>query len=155
MNMDLWRIYFCWKRPAVACIMFGLKILLSTISRFHYDARYVVPNHRPFDRLFNSLCRPTSKKQLSQRHWRFLRGIHQWPVNSPHKGPVTRKKFHLMTSSYADCFLNCICVSKLVLVRKATILWRATVQHFCLQNYYDIAHEEINYQKLLKAGYQT
>ena len=29
----------------------------------------------------------------------FLRGIHRWPVNSPHKGPVTRKCFHLMTSS--------------------------------------------------------
>ena len=23
----------------------------------------------------------------------FVRGIHRWPVNSPHKGPVTRKKF--------------------------------------------------------------
>ena len=23
----------------------------------------------------------------------FLRGIHRWPVNSPHKGPVTRKMF--------------------------------------------------------------
>ena len=23
----------------------------------------------------------------------FLRGIHRWPVNSTHKGPVTRKKF--------------------------------------------------------------
>ena len=23
----------------------------------------------------------------------FVRGIHQWPVNSPHKGPVTRKIF--------------------------------------------------------------
>ena len=23
----------------------------------------------------------------------FVRGIHPWPVNSPHKGPVTRKKF--------------------------------------------------------------
>ena len=25
-----------------------------------------------------------------------------WPVNSPHKGPVTRKCFHLMTSSCKD-----------------------------------------------------
>ena len=25
-------------------------------------------------------------------------GIHRWPVNSPHKWPVTRKYFHLMTS---------------------------------------------------------
>ena len=25
----------------------------------------------------------------------FMRGIHRWPVNSPHKGPVTRKRFPL------------------------------------------------------------
>ena len=30
----------------------------------------------------------------------FMRGIHRWPVNSPHKGPVTRKMFRLMTSSW-------------------------------------------------------
>ena len=30
-----------------------------------------------------------------------VRGIHWWPVDSHHKGPVTRKKrFHLMTSSH-------------------------------------------------------
>ena len=28
----------------------------------------------------------------------FVRGIHRWPVNSPHKGPVKRKCFHLMMS---------------------------------------------------------
>ena len=28
----------------------------------------------------------------------FVRGIRRWPVNYPHKGPVTRKLFHLMTS---------------------------------------------------------
>ena len=28
-----------------------------------------------------------------------VRGIHRWPVNSPHKWPVTGKGFHLMTSS--------------------------------------------------------
>ena len=27
-------------------------------------------------------------------------GIHRWPVNSPHKGPVNGKCFHLMTPSY-------------------------------------------------------
>ena len=27
------------------------------------------------------------------RHWPFVRGIHRWPVNSPHKGPVMRKMF--------------------------------------------------------------
>ena len=33
-----------------------------------------------------------------------VRGIHRWPGNSPHKRLVTRKCFHLMTSS-------CMCVS--------------------------------------------
>ena len=30
----------------------------------------------------------------------FVGVIHRWPVNSPHKWPVTRKMFHLMTSSW-------------------------------------------------------
>ena len=29
------------------------------------------------------------------RHWPFVRGIHRWPVISPHKGPVTRKMLPL------------------------------------------------------------
>ena len=29
----------------------------------------------------------------------FVRGLHRWPVNCLLKGPVTRKCFHLMTSS--------------------------------------------------------
>ena len=33
----------------------------------------------------------------------FARGIHRWPVDFPHKGPVTRKMFHLMTSSWTNC----------------------------------------------------
>ena len=32
----------------------------------------------------------------------FVRGIHRWPVNSPHKGPVTRKI--LMTSSWENAY---------------------------------------------------
>ena len=31
----------------------------------------------------------------------FVRGIHRSTVNSPHKWPVTRKRFHLLTSSCA------------------------------------------------------
>ena len=36
----------------------------------------------------------------------FVRGIHQCPVNSPHKWPVTRKCFHLMTSLCPWRFAN-------------------------------------------------
>ena len=33
----------------------------------------------------------------------FVRGIHWWPVDSPYKGPVTRKCFYLMTSKFGQC----------------------------------------------------
>ena len=62
--------------------------------------RRVDSNHRPFNCLFNSLCGPTLKKNQSLHYWPFVTGIHRWPVNSPHKGPVTRKSFHLMTSAW-------------------------------------------------------
>ena len=33
------------------------------------------------------------RKHQSTASLAFVRGIHLWPVNSPHKGPVTRKMF--------------------------------------------------------------
>ena len=33
------------------------------------------------------------RKHQSPASLAFVRGIHRWPVNSPHKGPVTRKMF--------------------------------------------------------------
>ena len=33
------------------------------------------------------------RKYQSSASLAFVRGIHRWPVNSPHKGPVTRKMF--------------------------------------------------------------
>ena len=35
------------------------------------------------------------RKHHSSASLAFVRGIHRWPVNSPHKGPVTRKMFPL------------------------------------------------------------
>ena len=35
----------------------------------------------------------SQRKYQSSASLAFMRGIHRWPVNSPHKGPVTRKKF--------------------------------------------------------------
>ena len=47
------------------------------------------------------------RKHQSSASLAFVRGIHRWPVASPHKGPVTRKMFPfddiIMHSS--DCFL--------------------------------------------------
>ena len=38
----------------------------------------------------------------------FVRGIHRWPVNSPHKGPVTRKMF-----PFDDVIMWRICITGL------------------------------------------
>ena len=52
-----------------------------------------VSNHHPHDCLLNRLFRRRSMKHQSSAWRAFVRGIHRWPVNSPHKWPVTRKMF--------------------------------------------------------------
>ena len=52
----------------------------------------VMASHQPHHRLLNHLFRRISKHQSSVS-LAFVRGIHRWPVNSPHKWPVTRKMF--------------------------------------------------------------
>ena len=37
------------------------------------------------------------RKPQSSAFLAFVRGIHWWPVDSPHKGPVTQKCFHLIS----------------------------------------------------------
>ena len=43
------------------------------------------------------------RKRDSSASLAFVRGIHRWPVNSPHKGPVTRKMF-----PFNDVIMLCI-----------------------------------------------
>ena len=50
-----------------------------------------VSNHLPHDCLIRRLFRRISKKTSISALLAFLRGIHRWPVNSPHKWPVTWK----------------------------------------------------------------
>ena len=61
-----------------------------------------VSNHRPHVCLLNRLFRCRSKKTSKLRVTGLCAGNSPGPVNSPHKGPVTRKCFHLMTSSWAS-----------------------------------------------------
>ena len=44
------------------------------------------------------------RKHRSSASLAFMRGIHRGPVNSPHKGPVTRKMFHDLTLNYYPLF---------------------------------------------------
>ena len=50
-----------------------------------------VSNHQPRVCLLNRIFRRRSKKHQSSASLAFVWGINQWPVISPHKGPVTWK----------------------------------------------------------------
>ena len=64
---------------------------LATLQ-WRHNERDGVSNHQPHDCLLNRLFRHRSNKEnLCSASLAFARGIHRWPVNSPHKGPVTRK----------------------------------------------------------------
>ena len=44
--------------------------------------------------VYSAVCSSADQqKHQSSASLAFVRGIHRWPVNSPHKGPVTRKMF--------------------------------------------------------------
>ena len=59
---------------------------LNSLQLWRHNERDCVSNHQPHDCLLNRLRKHQSSASLA-----FVRGIHRCPVNSPHKGPVTRK----------------------------------------------------------------
>ena len=61
--------------------------------QWHHNGHHGVSNHQPHHCSLKRLFRRRSKKHQSSASLAFVRGIHQWPVNSLHKWPVTRKLF--------------------------------------------------------------
>ena len=76
-----------------------LNFFLLSLWWRHND-RDGVSNHQSYDCLLNRLFRHRSKKTSKLRVTGLCEG------NSQHKGPVTRKIFHLMTSSCWQTSLN-------------------------------------------------
>ena len=74
---------------------------LHTTLKWRYNGRDNGPNHRRFYCLLNRLFRRRSKKNQRSASAAFVRGIHRWPVNSPHKGQVTWK-----TIPFEDVIIN-------------------------------------------------
>ena len=66
-----------------------------------------ISNHQPHDCLLSVYSVAHQRKHQSSASLAFVRGIHRWPVNSPHKWSVTRKMFpfddvhHAQYNSYA------------------------------------------------------
>ena len=74
-------------------------VILRVSLQWRYNERNGVSNHRRLDCLINCLFRLRSKKTSKLHVTGFVKGNHRRPMVSPHKGSVTRKMFHLMTSS--------------------------------------------------------
>ena len=80
--------------------------ITQKMSQFHDAIMYVIVSAiAPQIASISIVCSTVSsgapqRKHQSSESLAFLRGIHRWPVDSPHKGPVTGKFFYLMTSSW-------------------------------------------------------
>ena len=74
--------------------------------QWRHNWRDGVSNYQPCDCSTQLFIQKTSKENIRRKHQSsaslaFVRGIHRWLMNSPHKGPITRIFFfHLMTSSW-------------------------------------------------------
>ena len=79
-----------------------LKVVLPITVTLH--DRHDVPNHRQLHCLFNRLFRRISKKTSKLRTAGLCEGNQPGAVDSPHKGPVTRKAF-------PGHDVSCICTS--------------------------------------------
>ena len=76
--------------------------------QWRHNERDGVSNQQPHDCLFNCFSDADKQKHRSSASLAFERGIHRWPVNSLHKGPVTRKTF-----PFGDVIMNRIKLEKL------------------------------------------
>ena len=73
----------------------------------------------------SNFCSGTDQKKLqSSTSLAFVRGIHRWPVNSLHKGPVTRKMFPLMFP-FDDVIMCVFQVSSIWYVCHCSALWNS------------------------------
>ena len=66
------------------------------------------------------------RKHKSSASLAFLRGIHRWPVNSPHKGPVTRKTFPFDEVIGLGLLSSVVVISPLFVVSCILIFLRVT-----------------------------
>ena len=66
---------------------------LAHTLRWRHNGLDSVPNHQPHDCLLKRLFGRRSKKTSKLIVTGLCAGIQRGPVNSPHKGPVTRKMF--------------------------------------------------------------
>ena len=84
--------YFTMVITGITDMFMSMAIPFELLQRRHNE-HDSVSNHQPHDCLLNRLFRRRSKKTSELRVTGLCVGNSPGPVNSPHKGPVTRKMF--------------------------------------------------------------
>ena len=79
--------------PAFVKLVYSFQSSRPSPLQWRHNECDGASNHLPQDCLLRRLFRCNQRKHQSSASLAFVRGIHRWPVNSLHKGPVTRKMF--------------------------------------------------------------
>ena len=110
-----------WRYRYIHFINWKLKFTLL----WRHNGRDGVSNHHPYSTVYSGA---DQRKHQSPASLAFVRGIHRSAVNSPHKGPVTRKMF-----LFHDVIMN---TKKLNSVHNLVMncrLWRLLIcSQFCV-----------------------
>ena len=122
----LWRMVEKWAMHHNSDVIMNAMVSQVTSLTVVYSTAYLGADQR---------------KHQSFASLAFVRGIHRWPVNSPHKRPLTRKCFHLMTSSCASSYT-------------INLILRSQVTHGFVQHSNDhmTFYFTLNSQKCLEVG---
>ena len=89
--------------------------------QWRHDGRECVSNHQPHDVYSTVNSGADQRKHQSSASLAFVRGIHRWPVNYPHKGPATRKMF-----AFYDVSMNLLTAYLLVFYEIMPVTWQGS-----------------------------
>ena len=94
------------------------------VLQWRHNEHHGVSNHQQLHCLFKRLFRSSNqRKHQSSASLAFVRGTHRWPVDSPHKGPVTRKMFQFDNVIMARTWTVCIVSTASVIDRYYLFLY--------------------------------
>ena len=102
-----------------------------------------VPNHQPHDCLLNLHSGVDQRKHQSSVSLAFVLEIHRWPVNSPHKWPVTRNMFpcddvimvpRIPWVYFVECIATTDTSPKQSYIGKSPATWLFVEYHFLVKS---------------------
>ena len=122
-----YRLYSC---IAPLCVVKWCVIFVTNVSQYNDVIKSAMASQTTgVSIVYSTICSGVDqRKHQSSASLAFVRGIHRCPVNSPHKGPVTRKMF-----PFVDVIMQCF-----MMVYDLAILYALNPSWAMLSLVYDI-----------------